>query len=119
MFSRAPLSIWPRWCGVYGELSHEQQATVAAAAGRTIAWQMALFYFASGFWKLNSSFLDPSTSCATVYFAGLLAGYALPALVGPALLQLVRAAAPAATVALELLLGLLQGATDRGFRGLA
>ena len=66
MFSRAPLSIWPRWCGVYGELSHEQQATVVAVAGRTIAWQISLFYFASGFWKLNSSFLDPSTSCATV-----------------------------------------------------
>lgn len=33
---------------------------------------LAMFYFASGFWKVNTSFLSPRTSCGSIFTASLL-----------------------------------------------
>ena len=48
-------------------LSASEELEVVCACARTIRWQLALFYFASGWWKLNSSFLHPDYSCASLF----------------------------------------------------
>jgi hypothetical protein len=88
-------------------LSASAARTVVAGARPTILWQLALFYLASGFFKINSSFLDPSVSCAVVYFCDLLGVYVPEVLVTPAVLRFVALAAPTLTVGVELLLGAL------------
>ena len=40
-------------------LSPAEEVNIIGTCARTIRWQLALFYFASGFWKLNTSFLHP------------------------------------------------------------
>jgi hypothetical protein len=35
----------------------------------------ACYYFAAGFWKLNTHFWDPNASCGTVFFVQLVANY--------------------------------------------
>ena len=78
-----------------------------ATARPIIVWQMALFYMSSGFWKLTTAFLDPTSSCATVFFCDLLGQYLPQALVTPTLLWAITHAAPVLTVTLELSLGVL------------
>ena len=48
-------------------LTAEEELSIVGACARTIRWQLAIFYFASGFWKVNSSFLHPSYSCASLF----------------------------------------------------
>ena len=43
---------------------------------RTILHMFANFYTASGFWKINTHFLDPTASCATIFMAQLVTYYA-------------------------------------------
>ena len=66
----------------------------------------SLLYMGAGFWKLNSSFLDPTVSCATVFAASLatrLPEQLTPSwLIGPAL-----ALSPHLTVLFEFAPGLL------------
>ncbi len=83
----------------------------AAAAARN---QLALLYFAAGLWKLNTSFLHPSYSCASVFAAQLADKYwpeSLLANSSVVSLGTVAAAgvmvAPIATVVLELAIGVL------------
>ena len=40
-----------------------------------IRTMMGFFYVGAGFWKMNSSFLDPTVSCGSVYVASLLATF--------------------------------------------
>ena len=77
------------WCLATSQPFARLQATVRA--------QMAVFYAASAFWKLNTSFLDPKTSCASVFAAQHAALYA------PAAAPWAVAVAPAATLAVEAL----------------
>ena len=70
----------------------------------TLRRQLAVFYLASAFWKLNTSFLDPASSCAGVFGAQVLAYYAGPA--GPALAPALARAAPALTILVEFAIGL-------------
>ena len=35
----------------------------------TVRLQMAVSYVATAFWKINTAFLDPTTSCASIYIA--------------------------------------------------
>ncbi|KAJ8603760.1 hypothetical protein CTAYLR_000307 [Chrysophaeum taylorii] len=62
----------------------------------TTRWQLATFYFAAGFLKVNTSFLEPTTSCASTYFIQILDVLALPTL-APFAFRL----AGLATIALE------------------
>ena len=65
---------------------------------------MGIFYVGAGFWKINSSFLDPHVSCASIYVASLLAY--LPEPLTPLwLVRPVLRLAPPLTVAGELGLG--------------
>ena len=71
----------------------------SAGPVRTI---VGLFYFFAGFWKFNTSFLDPKVSCACIYMASLM-GMA-PALPTQLANWAIRAA-PLLTAGGELLLG--------------
>ena len=51
----------------------------SALIGTSIRRQMGWFYLFAGFWKINTSFLDPRYSCASIYLAQLLDAYAPPA----------------------------------------
>lgn len=59
----------------------------------TVAAQWSVLYLAAGVWKCNRGFLDPATSCATIFSAQLFDS--------PLLAQ----AAPASIAAFELLIG--------------
>ena len=48
-------------------LSVDEERTIVGSCARTIRWQLAVFYFASGFWKANTSFLHPDYSCASIF----------------------------------------------------
>ena len=75
------------------EPTADERAELFASASELIRAQMGIFYFAAGFWKLNSSFLSPHHSCAPVFMLQLVAdlltpsGVAIPDLVAYALGQ--------------------------------
>lgn len=71
-----------------------------AAIESTLRWQMGIFYFSCGLWKLNTAFLDPVSSCASVYFVQIADAFNLSSLAP----FLFKAAGPA-TVALESAIG--------------
>ena len=77
-------------------------------AAPAIRAQMIVFYAGAAFWKINSSFLDSSTSCGTVFFAQLLTAYGPVWLAeAPATAAFLRVCAPASALAVELAVPLL------------
>lgn len=75
---------------------------------RTIQDMFAWYYFAAGFWKLNSHFWDPNASCATIFFVQLVAQYIAPFVslnTATAIAVFAKSIAPAATLVIELLQG--------------
>ena len=83
---------------------------VVDAAGRSVRAQLACLYLLRGFWKLNTSYLNPATSCAPIPIMQFLDAYT-PALwlsgssaeIG--MLTDVARVAPWASVAMELGIG--------------
>ena len=77
----------------------------AAWWATTAKYQLAFFYLAAGFWKINTSFLDPSTSCAPIFVLTLLPvlGFVPPAELAPLIAQL----SPAMTIVGEMTIGVL------------
>jgi len=49
---------------------------VVDAIGRAVRSQLAWLYVVRGFWKVNTSFLNPATSCAPILVIQLLDAYA-------------------------------------------
>ena len=86
-------------------LAPADERAIVRACGRTVRWQLAIFYLASGFWKINSSFLDPKYSCASIFTVQVLEYMPDALLFGVAgVAQLARAIAltgPAATLVIE------------------
>mmetsp|Transcript_50371 Transcript_50371/g.116274 ORF Transcript_50371/g.116274 Transcript_50371/m.116274 type:complete len:571 (-) Transcript_50371:183-1895(-) len=78
---------------------------VIPTCAHLIRWEMGLFYTGAGFWKMNSSFLDPRVSCASIYVASL-ASFLPESLAPRELLRPALALAPHMTIAGELLLGI-------------
>ena len=81
---------------------------VVPAIYETVRLQMAVFYVAAAFWKINTAFLDPTTSCASIYIAQLLdvlvpASLTVPAAARTAAIR----AGPLLTIVGELSIGLL------------
>ncbi|KAL3894592.1 MAG: hypothetical protein SGPRY_013767 [Prymnesium sp.] len=72
---------------------------------RHMRWQLFIFYTAAGLWKLNSSFLDPRYSCATVYLLQLLDAH-LPTSLASSLALPISRLAPPLTIVLEMAIGL-------------
>ena len=68
---------------------------------------MGLFYIGAGFWKLNTSFLDSTVSCGTIYVASLLATFAPEGLMPRWLIDAALASAPWLTIIGETGLGVL------------
>ena len=64
---RLPMSWDSEWWALQTDAALLVRLLTGATAGRTIQLQMALFYLAAGFWKLNTSFLDGASSCASVF----------------------------------------------------
>lgn len=85
-------------------LSSSEQRRWVGRVARTNLAQLGLCYSAAGFWKLNSAFLDPHTSCAPVFFAGLLT-QVLPPSVDRHLSAPLRLLSPLLTISVELLIG--------------
>ena len=48
-------------------LSVDDERAIIGLASKTIRWQLAIFYFASGWWKLNTSWLHPDYSCGSLF----------------------------------------------------
>ena len=48
-------------------LSVEEERAVVSSASKTIRWQLCIFYFASGWWKMNSSWMNPDYSCGSLF----------------------------------------------------
>lgn len=69
--------------------------------------QLGILYLAATFWKLNTSFMDPATSCGTVLILELLGSYLLgPLNVSSGLVvRSLAHAAPAMTLVVEAILG--------------
>ena len=44
---------------LWAPLTASEEAGVVAGCAATVKWQLAIFYFFSGFWKINTSFLNP------------------------------------------------------------
>ena len=57
---------------------------------------MGFFYVGAGFWKINSAFLDPRASCASIYVVSLVS-YLPAALTPPWLVRVAVLAAPSVT----------------------
>eukprot|EP00746_Dinoflagellata_sp_MGD_P089666 gnl/MRDRNA2_/MRDRNA2_35383_c0_seq1.p1 gnl/MRDRNA2_/MRDRNA2_35383_c0~~gnl/MRDRNA2_/MRDRNA2_35383_c0_seq1.p1 ORF type:complete len:665 (+),score=75.67 gnl/MRDRNA2_/MRDRNA2_35383_c0_seq1:38-1996(+) len=85
------------------------QESVLQQAGLVIRLQLFMFYFAAGFWKLNSNFTNPEISCAPVLTMQVLTYLPLmngmfninPELLATFFVQL----APVLTIIIELILG--------------
>ena len=78
-----------------GELPH---------VDRWVRWQLAMCYGGACCWKLNSSFLEPTTSCAPIFALSILEH--VPSVAAwletrPALVSALTAASPVAVVAAE------------------
>ena len=93
-----------RWLTPIG--ADEQQRIVAASAQPTLR-MLGVFYFAAGFWKINTGFLNPSYSCGTILFLQLMDHLPTAAASYPPLVHLVARAAPPTTIAVEMGTGLL------------
>jgi hypothetical protein len=81
---------------------------------RTMRDMFSWYYFASGFWKLNSHFWNPDGSCATMFFVQLVARFVSPLVVAfssspdDTILTIASTAktiAPAATLLVEVAMG--------------
>jgi len=74
----------------------------------TARWQLSLFYAASGFWKINTSFLNPRYSCAPFFVFALLDSY-LPgaATLSTKTLQVLATASAWMTISGELAIAVL------------
>jgi len=70
-----------------------------------ITAQMGMFYLAAGFWKINSSFLDPTVSCAPIFPLSL-ATYLPEAATPPWLLSHLATSASHVTIIGEMLIGI-------------
>eukprot|EP00747_Dinoflagellata_sp_TGD_P040371 gnl/TRDRNA2_/TRDRNA2_140821_c0_seq1.p1 gnl/TRDRNA2_/TRDRNA2_140821_c0~~gnl/TRDRNA2_/TRDRNA2_140821_c0_seq1.p1 ORF type:complete len:565 (+),score=53.53 gnl/TRDRNA2_/TRDRNA2_140821_c0_seq1:179-1696(+) len=81
---------------------------VAQLAAPAIRLQTIAFYAGAAVWKLNSSFLNPSTSCGTIFIMQLIDAFA-PAWMSPTdpVVQAIGFCAPIAAAAIELALPLL------------
>ena len=73
----------------------------------TVRLQMAVFYLGAGFWKINTSFLDPASSCASIYIAQLLDVLGMESALPPAARTAAVRAGPLLTIVGELSIGLL------------
>lgn len=89
-----------------GPLTPAETHLLLERTRRTNLAQLGLFYTAAGFWKLNDGFLSPQTSCAPVFFAGLLTRF-LPPAADAVLAPALRWLGPALTIAVELIVGTL------------
>lgn len=84
-------------------------------ASSAIRLQMTCFYAGAAFWKINSSFLDATTSCGTIFFAQLITAYAPTAVTdSDAVVSFLGAAAPAAALSVELAVPALLATWRRG-----
>mmetsp|Transcript_41572 Transcript_41572/g.114521 ORF Transcript_41572/g.114521 Transcript_41572/m.114521 type:complete len:533 (+) Transcript_41572:162-1760(+) len=105
--------------GLLGAARRRWSGHVAVLAASPIVRKMfAILYFASGFWKINSSFLSPRTSCASIFTASIL-GQIWPhawGLVPEALARFVVHMGPAMVIIGECMAGLLVGAPWRSCR---
>ena len=81
----------------------------------TIRIQMGLFYIGAGLWKVNTAFLNPRVSCASIYVASLAAR--LPGAFTPGwLVHHAIRLAPALTISGELALGVCLVSPSRALR---
>ena len=103
------------WLALYGNqgISIKSKATENADSleflVRTIHELYASFYLAAGFWKINSHFLDPPASCATVFFCQHISYYTSHLCSWETQVALAKVIAPWAsllTLMLELSMGL-------------
>ena len=91
-------------------LTAADEREIIAECAPTIRLQMAVFYFASGFWKLNTSFLHSDYSCASLYLTSQLEYLPDHILFTETLshvAQTIARLAPFVTIAVELALPLL------------
>lgn len=108
-------------------LSEEEELEIVSSCARTVRWQLSIFYFASGFWKLNSSFLHPSYSCASIFmvqpleylpdsllFGGGEGDWTAKQLVAP-LARMVATTGPALTLVIESIVPLLHALSPHRF----
>lgn len=87
-------------------LNAAEQGEVIARARPIIQWQLAWFYLAAGVWKINSGFLHPRYSCASV-FTLMLLDY-LPSSADAAVAEwapLIASLSPVAVLVLEIGVG--------------
>ena len=78
------------------------------AATPAVRTMFGVFYFAAAWWKVNTSFLDPSISCAPILVLQLVAAYVPAALTPPpSVLQLAARAAAPVTIIGEGAIGVL------------
>ncbi|KAL3917176.1 MAG: hypothetical protein SGILL_004836 [Bacillariaceae sp.] len=82
--------------------------TSASIPSDTLQEMFACYYTAAGFWKLNSSFLDPKSSCATVFMSQHIAAFTSGMLTRAQQVNLAKnmaAYAPIVTIGVELSMG--------------
>ncbi|KAI2507835.1 hypothetical protein MHU86_6615 [Fragilaria crotonensis] len=86
----------------------------------TLKEMFSSYYFAAGFWKLNTHFVDPNASCATIFFVQIVANYIVTPLswwsssstfmsleTATTIASIAKHIAPTATLIVELTQGLL------------
>lgn len=82
----------------------------ADACSTTVLEMFTWFYTAAGFWKINTHFLDPTASCATVFLAQHVTYYGGPFASSPLqiqeLAQTLQPWFPVITIGIELVMGL-------------
>lgn len=94
-------------------VSAQEEHDVVTEVGTTIRLQLAIFYFASGFWKANTSFCDARYSCASIFCVQLFEYFPDSILFGgfnlvDSLAQLIARAAPWLTLLGEMALSGVQ-----------
>jgi hypothetical protein len=86
-------------------LSHCPLKAVIHECSDLIRKMMGLFYFGAGFWKLNTSFLDPRVSCGTMFVASHLVARVPESLRAPSFVAMALSAAPLLTIIGETSIG--------------
>ena len=79
---------------------------VVPAVEWVVRTQMGLFYIAAGFWKINTSFLDRTVSCAPIFTLSL-AAYLPEGTLPPPLVHALAVGAPWMTIVGEMAIGAL------------
>ena len=78
LFVRVPNTFDAEYLGAITDLTVGLAVLLNLSPETAIRAELGIFYLAAAFWKVNSAFLDPRSSCGTTYAVQLISAMGLP-----------------------------------------